>query len=60
MGRRRTRYIKETELGDTLSERLDNRKASIMMSKIAIEQCTKRAKSLADGLTKYAKDAENQ
>lgn len=60
MGRRRTRYIKETELGDTLSERLDNRKASMMMSKVALEQCAKRAKSLAEGLTKYAKDAENQ
>ena len=57
---RRTRYIKETELGNTLSERLDNRKASIMMSKIAIEQCTKRAKSLAESLNKYAKDADNQ
>ena len=57
---RRTRYIKETELGNTLSERLDNRKASIMMSKIAIEQCTKRAKSLAESLNKYATDADNQ
>ena len=57
---RRTRYIKETELGDTLSERLDNRKASMMMGKVAIEQCTKRAKSLAESLNKYAKDAENQ
>lgn len=57
---RRTRYIKETELGDTLSERLDNRKASMIMSKTAMEQCTKRAKSLAEGLNKYAKDTDNQ
>lgn len=60
MGRRRTRYVKETEMGDTLSERLDNRKQSRLKKEAATGVCVKKAKRLAEGLEEFANDEDFQ
>ena len=47
-------------MGDTLSERLDNRKQSRLKKEVATEVCVKKAKRLAEGLEEFAKDEDFQ